>query len=289
MPRRFFPFSRHWPPPRSDRGKLVDRKAPFWSGRSAFLSPFSAGTLDDDILLPKTTLTKSTEWLGALVGGAAIAARDDDDGDDGDDVRRAERMGSAEPRLRGAAARREAEAGRAPIAEEARRAKAMALRGCAGRRRRRGRGKKGRRGSAKVKGVSVVVVVSFDLCSSQSLALTFLHKIGNNVLFPRVVVVLLRESPRRPPDLFFPLARLRRASLCSPRRLSLCQGSSREQPPFVFIVVDFFFTLATSPADGLVPPRPDGLQGAFLILSRARMTRCESDTRVYKGAARSKM
>ena len=79
MPRRFFPFSRHWPPPRSDRGKLVDRKAPFWSGRSAFLSPFSAGTLNDDILLPKTTLTKSTEWLGALVGGAAIAARDDDE------------------------------------------------------------------------------------------------------------------------------------------------------------------------------------------------------------------
>ena len=146
----FLSFFAALAPPRSDRGKLVDRKAPFWSGRSAFLSPFSAGTLNDDILLPKTTLTKSTEWLGALVGGAAIAARDDDDGDDGDDVRRAERMGSAEPRLRGAAARREAEAGRAPIAEEARRAKAMALRGCAGRRRRRGRGKKGRRGSAKV-------------------------------------------------------------------------------------------------------------------------------------------
>ena len=60
-----------------------------------------------------------------MVGGAAIAARDDDDGDD--DVRRAERMGSAEPRLRGVAARREARAGRAPIADEARRARAMAF------------------------------------------------------------------------------------------------------------------------------------------------------------------
>jgi hypothetical protein len=81
--------------------------------------------------LRKATLTKSTEWLGALVGGAAIAARDDDE-------RRAAaaRMGSAWPKpwiCAQAEARREAVAGRAPIADEARRAKAMALRAAAGR------------------------------------------------------------------------------------------------------------------------------------------------------------
>ena len=139
----FFPFSRHWPPPRSDRGKLVDRKAPFWKRSSAFLSPFSAGTLNDDFCCQKLSLTKSTEWLGALVGGAAIAARDDDDGE----RRRRRASGWAAPArpwiCAPAEARREAVAGRAPIADEARRAKAMALR------RRRGEG--GRKGKRKKK------------------------------------------------------------------------------------------------------------------------------------------
>lgn len=101
--------------------------------------------IEGDILLPKRerntekkALTKSTEWFGALVGGAAIAAQDDGDGDD-EGVRRAERIGSAGPRLRGTAARREAEAERAPIADGTRRAKAMTLWRCAGGDRERGR------------------------------------------------------------------------------------------------------------------------------------------------------
>ena len=82
-----------------------------------------------------------------MVGGAAIAARDDDvkgDGDGDDEGRRAERIGSAEPRLRGATARREAVAERAPIADGERRAKAMAITGSAGRRRGREREKRER-------------------------------------------------------------------------------------------------------------------------------------------------
>lgn len=78
----------------------------------------------------KGLLTKSTEWLGALVGGAAIAWPTTDDDDD--DERWQRRIGRAiEPtRCAGSAVARVDAAlrvARAPIAEGARTAKAIGV------------------------------------------------------------------------------------------------------------------------------------------------------------------
>ena len=109
-------------------------------------------------------------------------------------------------------------------------------------------------------------VVSFDLCSlARVSALTFLHKsepMSSSLVSSSsssVRVLAARQiSSSRSTRLPSRLALLAASS-------SLCQGSSREQP-LSSSSSRLSFTLATSPADGLVPPRPDGLQGAFLIL-----------------------